>query len=176
MTTCIVDDCASPRWAKRTSGYCVKHQRRVDRHGSPDMVRGFRSDEDRFLALTYASGDGCLLWRGNTNDQGYGRFSVEGRSVPAHRWAYEHFVGPIPEGMEPDHLCRVRNCVNHEHIEPVTHRENSQRAAYAQATCKRGHELPAPGANGRRVCRACANERSRAHKARWYRTLTGEGA
>ncbi len=174
--TCIVEDCTTAQWAKRTAGYCVKHQRRVDRHGDPHMVHGFRSDEERFAALTYDAEDGCILWRGNTNDQGYGRFSVDGKSVPAHRWAYEHFVGSLEDGMEPDHLCRVRNCVNHEHLEPVTHRENSQRAAYTQATCKLGHVLPDPDPSGRRVCRPCANERNRAYKARWYQKLTGGAA
>lgn len=178
MTSCIVDGCSSLRWSQRATGYCVKHQRRVDRHGDPNVVRGFRSHEERFRASVHVADDGCWLWRGTLNDKGYGKFYVDGRQRPAHRWSYEHFVGPIPDGLEPDHLCRVRNCVNPNHLDPVTHRENSQRAAYSRTTCVRGHELPEPGPDGgRRVCRTCANERNRAYKARKrFERLTGVDA
>lgn len=176
--TCIVSNCASPRWKGRVTVYCVKHQRRVDRHGDPHIVRGFRSVEERFRSHVHVADDGCWLWRGDTNDKGYGRFYVVGRHRPAHTWSYEHFVGPIPDGLEPDHLCRVRNCVNPEHLEPVTHRENSQRAAYSRTHCVKGHPLPGPNAHGRRVCRPCANERSRAYKKRkrWFEQVTGGAA
>lgn len=76
----------------------------------------------------------CWLWTGAVNAQGYGELG-RGRhdegNVLAHCAAYELLVGLVPEGLELDHLCRVRRCVNTNHLEPVTHRENMRRAAMA---------------------------------------------
>lgn len=63
---------------------------------------------------------GCWLWKGHLNNNGYGRFYTEPGSCYAHRWAYTRWVGPIPEGFQIDHLCRVRHCVNPSHLEAVT--------------------------------------------------------
>jgi len=106
----------------------------------------------------------------------YGRITVweDGRRryVRAHRYSYEAFVGPIPEGLTLDHLCRVRNCVNPEHLEPVSLKENllrgdSSPAHNARKThCMRGHALSGdnlyinPG-TGYRACRTCLRERAR---------------
>lgn len=113
---------------------------------------------------------GCWLWTGClAHENGYARFSVFGRQLQVHRWAYEYFVGPIPEGLHLDHLCRVRSCVNPAHLEPVTNRENALRgisfsAVNAKKThCVNGHELSGDNLritrerNGRRGrgCRAC---------------------
>lgn len=118
----------------------------------------------------------CWEWRGHIMWAGYGTFNPgEGQSFRAHRWAYEHFIGPIPKGMHIDHLCRNRKCVNPKHMEPVTNWENTLRGnnfvgAYVKRThCKNGHELA--GANVRlhpvrgRVCRRCVRERG----AEYYR-------
>lgn len=87
--------------------------------------------EERFwpkvhLEDTIFPENGCMLWTGAKSD-GYGIFWAEGRNVPAHRWVYERFYGPIPEGLQPDHLCRVRHCVNPNHLEPVTQKVNLNR-------------------------------------------------
>lgn len=121
---------------------------------------------------------GCWLWTRYIDRSGYGRFHRPTGSPLAHRYAYEEFVGPVPEGMQLDHLCRVRRCVNPEHLEPVTPRENYARgnsfaAVNARKThCDNGHELA--GENVRivvrvrreRICVCCDRDRKRAHKHR----------
>ena len=67
---------------------------------------------------------GCWLWTGSCIEDGYGQFWFEGTNVRAHRWAYEFLVEPIPEGLQIDHLCRIRSCVNPSHMEVVTHQIN----------------------------------------------------
>lgn len=94
---------------------------------------------------------GCFLWLGNIHEAtGYGRIWDNGHRDFAHRIAYEIAKGPIPKDLEIDHLCRLRCCVNPDHLEAVTHRENiirgaspaSHKAKYAARThCKYGHLL-----------------------------------
>lgn len=108
----------------------------------------------------------CWLWLGSIDKCGYGRFWVGDRLDGAHRFAWELFIGPIPEGYELDHLCRVTHCVNPAHLEPVTHRENMGRGVKASQThCIHGHEFTPANTvrrpNGTRACRACANARRR---------------
>ena len=71
----------------------------------------------------------CWLWQGELNRNGYGRVWVQGKRLMAHRVIYEAIIGPIPEGMVLDHLCRNRACCNPQHLEPVTVRENTHRGA-----------------------------------------------
>jgi hypothetical protein len=79
---------------------------------------------------------GCWHWSGAWNDGGYGNLTWRGRDYRAHRLVYTLLVGPIPKGLELDHLCRVPCCVNPAHLEPVTHHENRRRGALARiATC-----------------------------------------
>lgn len=118
--------------------------------------------------------NGCWMWTAAIDRHGYGKFWLGGRTVRAHRFSYESLVGPIPGGLELDHLCRVRACVNPTHLEPVTHRENTLRgdtltARHAAKThCLRGH--PYDEANtyvtpdGRRNCRACGRDAVRRYK------------
>jgi len=83
---------------------------------------------DRFWAKVDKS-DTCWTWTGSRNGRGYGLFMVApGSCVRAHRFAYELLVGPIPDGLQLDHLCGVKACVNPSHLEPVTNEENSRRA------------------------------------------------
>ena len=115
----------------------------------------------RLLAKVTHDGSGCWVWKANRHYLGYGRIQVEGSSRYAHRVSYELFVGPIPEGLTIDHLCRNRSCVNPKHLEPVTHAEDMARSAPATKThCKNGHPLSGPNlyvnaTSGRRQCRAC---------------------
>lgn len=89
---------------------------------------------------------GCWLWTGTISASGYGRLKRQGRDIFAHRFAYELLVGPIPEGLVIDHLCRTRSCVNPDHLEPVTHAENLRRGKGHPTLrpgkkCKNGHLL-----------------------------------
>lgn len=78
--------------------------------------------------------DGCWEWQRSTNGVGYGKLMVDGHFVLAHRHYYERLVGPIPEGLHLDHLCRNPPCCNPAHLEPVTHRENIRRGDAAKLT------------------------------------------
>jgi|GEM_PF-1714746 len=128
---------------------------------------------ERFWAKVDRRGpDECWPWTSTRNDQGYGMFSLPGHQhIYAHRFAYELLVGPIPEGLTLDHLCRVRHCVNPAHLEPVTNRENSlrgesQAAQQARQThCLRGHPFDEANTyrrpdNDARQCRACSRLRN----------------
>jgi hypothetical protein len=108
----------------------------------------------------------CWLWRGNKNKFGYGSISFLNKRHGAHRLAYEFIRGPIPEDMVLDHLCRNPSCVNPDHLEIVTQRENILRgtapaAIQAKKThCKFGHEFNKENTRfknnaGHRVCRKC---------------------
>jgi hypothetical protein len=120
----------------------------------------------------------CILWPGVKHNHGYGTLTIEGKTVYAHRWVYEIALGPIPKGLELDHLCHVPACVNPWHLEPVTHRENMRRgfgptAQNAKKTiCKRGHPLSSEEASvrvtktGRRQCRRCHVIRDRARRSK----------
>lgn len=81
----------------------------------------------RFLSWVSVADSGCWLWTGTVMSSGYGGLSWFSRSALAHRIAYDLFVGPIPNGLTIDHRCRVKLCVNPEHLEPVTNAENVRR-------------------------------------------------
>jgi len=105
----------------------------------------------------------CWVWTGTHSHDGYGQVKATGAMRYVHVVVYRALVGPIPEGLELDHLCRVRDCSNPAHLEPVTHKENHARGMKAQQTeCIHGHAFTAANtlrkSNGRRACRICENE------------------
>lgn len=77
---------------------------------------------------------GCWEWQRSKNPKGYGNLTIDGERWPAHRWYYTQHVGPIPEGMQLDHLCRNPSCVNPDHLEPVTHAQNLHRGNSSKMT------------------------------------------
>lgn len=123
----------------------------------------------RFMQKVDKTSAGCWEWTAARSSSGYGQFGPGGRGSQAlaHRWAYEFFVGPIPDGLELDHLCRNRACVNPEHLEPVTHRVNALRGyspkilSYLTGRCRQGHPRDGLSRGGRRYCREC--ERTNRH-------------
>lgn len=111
--------------------------------------------------------DGCWLWSGPQAGKGYGVMSIsKHRLVYVHRLAYETANGPVPEGLEIDHLCNTRLCVRLDHLEAVTHVENVRRANERRTHCKSGHEFSPANTyvwkDGSRKCRACDRDRARA--------------
>lgn len=119
---------------------------------------------------------GCWVWTGSADPRGYGHVMIKRKCNMAHRVVYELLVGPIPEGLQLDHLCHNPWCVNPEHLEPVTPTQNNLRgltnvcAVNSRKThCKRGHELT--GYNLKlvkkgRMCRTCQNMKRREWRAR----------
>lgn len=116
---------------------------------------------------------GCWLWLAAASSLGYGYF-FDGKLKLAHRVSYEMHVGPIPDGLDLDHLCRNPSCVNPDHLEPVTRKENINRGIVAQVHrvryakithCPQGHAYDEKNTyrhpKGCRICRTCQRERMR---------------
>ena len=131
--------------------------------------------------------DGCWIWTGSIDRDGYGYLSHGGKSTTgAHRVLYEMHNGPIPEGLTIDHLCEIRPCVNPEHLEAVTFDENQRRRRkvfigptatkeqlrLARGICRNGHDMKIVGTlarkrpNGKveKRCRACQHETQAKHR------------
>ncbi len=172
---CKRRDCDRPA---RVRGFCGSHYTMAMRNGV--ILR--ETAEERFWRCVRKHKSGCWFWTGSIRKDGYGAFGgcgrrKAGKSLLAHRAAYELTRGAIPKGLTLDHLCRKRNCVNPKHLEPVTRLENVMRGVSQWAInarkkkCKHGH--PFTGANtilegGGRRCRACTNriKRNRREKRR----------
>lgn len=171
---CIVDGCGRPQRYKQR---CVMHERRLYRYGSDDDPR--ETLEARFLRMALRTSS-CWLWQGWIDKTtGYAQFSIRSRNRLAHRWAYQHWVGEIPPGLQLDHLCRVRHCVRPDHLEPVTPRLNVLRGVSHVAEnavkthCVNGHEFTEENTQvfvregrQRRRCRACCRDKARVRRAR----------
>jgi hypothetical protein len=138
---------------------------------------------DRIARSVEFESSGCWTWQLSKSSGGYGRmwvleFGVK-RLRQAHRVSYEALVDPIPDGLQIDHLCRVRSCVNPDHLEPVTSAENTRRGVYPskrQSRCLRGHAFDERNTrmtpSGQQYCRTC----DRLRKANKKQQLLATGA
>ncbi len=144
----------------------------------------------RFMALIKVStehfhdGTPCWDWQGSTGTGGYGQFTLSAKArevrqrIAPYKFIWEHFNGPMPEGLEPDHMCNRRPCCNPEHIEPVTHAENRRkrpnvdyRCTKVRGTrCPKGHQYTAENMytspKGAIYCRACNRAACLAYQAK----------
>lgn len=140
----------------------------------------------RFMGNVSIKDTGCWEWIGSLSN-GYGAFHVPGTKsevIRAHEFSYRFFVGPIPEGLELDHLCHNPKCVNPKHLEPVTHQENmvrglsfnTNRGNCMKTQCVHGHEFNESNTyiskDGHRHCKVCITNRARER----YRRLRGAEA
>ncbi len=128
--------------------------------------------EQRFWAKVDQNGPGgCWLWTASLDRLVYGRFRAEGNAISAHRFSYALLVGELVPGLDLDHLCGVRRCVNPSHLEQVTHAENVRRgntgiANRSKTHCKRDHEFTPENTRldkrGSRTCLTCQKARNQA--------------
>jgi hypothetical protein len=197
--TCSIEGCE--RRAK-IRGWCARHYDAWRHHGDPLAVRRTmttkpcaeadcdapaRSKSDKCNEHTFwdrvdRSGD-CWLWTGSTFHYGHGQTHVMYEELgerQAHRVAYRLLVGPIPDGLVLDHLCRNPPCCNPAHLDPVTVGENTRRSPIAPSTinaakthCKHGHEFTPENTyvmpDGDRACVTCRKRRSAEYDARGRR-------
>lgn len=141
MTTCSIDGCENGGNLRR--GWCDMHYQRWQKHGDPLATLAYRDDpEAAFLARTepLVGDPGCLIWTGTLDRDGYGQIRVNGRNSRAHRYAWEREHGPIPKGMEVDHICWERSCVNTDHLRLATRAQNGANRSGARKG--RRHDLP----------------------------------
>lgn len=123
--TCSVSGCEMPHYG---NGMCRTHNKRVRVNGNTFRYRDLPRDEWFWARLTL-SADGCWIWGGAIDEDGYGVYTPERGQGQwrAHRWSYEFLIGEIPAGLELDHLCFTKPCVNPYHLDPVTSLVNNQR-------------------------------------------------
>lgn len=145
MRTCSVEGCDRKHLAK---GMCRRHYSRMYLHGRLDVVV-FRGPVPERLAGQSASlPNGCVVFTGYLTPKGYGHIGIDGSKRFAHVLAYEQAYGPVPAGLEVDHLCRNRACINPEHLEAVPHQVNCQRGVAGKNWHRRFRDLSGRWAPG----------------------------
>lgn len=144
------------------------------------MSRSPLTPIQRVLSRSVAGPGGCVLWCGAKTPTGYGQIGVDGRRVSVHRISYQAFHGVIPLGLEVDHICRVRHCVNPYHLQAVTHAENVRRAIRKvkplRVNCRNGHPMTEGNTylrpDGKTDCKDCKRVvRTRSKKKRAAMTV-----
>lgn len=157
---CNVNGCANS--ANQARGWCRTHYARWQRHGDPNFIANMQGKPlaERLWSNIKTDGE-CWVWKRGKTRAGYGTIGYFGKTYYTHRLSYELMVGPIPDGLELDHLCFNRLCCNPWHLEPVTSEVNKRRMLdrNTKMQCPQGH--PYEGSNviveldGSRRCRAC---------------------
>ena len=134
-----------------------------------------RNSPEKVFTRVIENENGCLIWQGNTTPGGYGLMRLCGKYLGAHRIAYTCTRGDIPEELQVDHLCCVKNCVNPFHMELVTPAENLLRVFKRSNTCKLKKHVKNIGnticAECRRLNRVryCSKPEHKAYQAKWHR-------
>lgn len=136
---CYFDGCIKTKAdLKFVRGYCINHYNRLRVSGElPSVVDQYATAEESLRERSERRGK-CLIWTGTKNQKGYGRLANRGRLESAHRVAYELSTGPIPAGMEIDHICFDRACIEPSHLRIVSRSQNSQHRRGAQPNSKSG--------------------------------------
>lgn len=136
---CSLEGCTDPVRARR---WCNRHYIRWRVHGDPTagglpQLRGAGASARFWQKVGQAEALDCWLWEGALDSDGYGSFQPAGRSYGAHRFAYEQLRAQVPPGLELDHMCRNRACVNPWHLDPVTGAVNTWRGQLSAVTRER---------------------------------------
>lgn len=180
MAACRVTQCGKKTHAR---GFCNNHYEQ--RRNGGEFVIPPKGPIERFWLRVDRDGPvpearpelgPCWIWTGSTTRGGYGQHWNGIKQRKTHAMGYELLVGPIPPGLELDHLCRVRVCCNPQHLEPVTGLVNQARGHtviarnLAKVACDNGHGFT-PGntyldKSGNRNCRTCRTEAMRRYRAR----------
>jgi hypothetical protein len=167
---CTIPGCRRLGYSRQ---WCQAHYSRWARTGDP-LPAAPRNPNVTFWERVIPTGF-CWEWNSTLTNEGYGVFTEARRQFKAHRRSYELLLGPIPDGLHLDHLCRNRKCVNPDHLEPVTSKVNALRgfspmAKTARKThCTKGHEYTPENTricpDGGRDCRTCDRDRKRKERA-----------
>ena len=169
---CLIPDCGRRVLAR---GWCKVHYDRWWRHGDVDVTPQTPLATRLWAKIDRRGGlMACWPWPGAHSREGYGRVSLGRPSTTTcapHRVAYELLVGPIPTGLQLDHLCRRPACCNPSHLRPVTSRENTRRGAGhgSELVCPQGHAYTEANTSrerktGKRHCKRCDADRHQAKR------------
>lgn len=124
MILCTQQLCENKHYAK---GLCEAHYARKRRGYKTTAPIGITNNDPKRFMRYINKTDGCWLWIGSKKGRGYGKFTAKGKQLSAHRYSYELHTGKIKPGMQIDHLCKNKLCVNPKHLEQVTNQENQLR-------------------------------------------------
>lgn len=165
----ICEECGRETLYKR---WCQAHWKQMKLYGRIGGRAIPATFIERLWRKSERTAEGCRVWTGTSDPGGYGTIKFGERTWRVHRIAYEMMIGPIPDGLVIDHLCRNRACWWPPHLEAVTPAENSRRGSFAtRTTCSEGHPYDYVYPSGARACRQCLTrkqrERVQARRARY---------